>query len=147
MTDHESNRQRGVTVYPLHKSAYEGQGTFDKYVLGVNETTGEVYLIQVPEGVGYTVNHNKPWRFNDYNVLSKFHTVLEVLDLADYSQPRDLADCIRSFGARLESNFSRLAYALTTDKADQPDYNEEVGQIVLEVYKEAVMIAPVPSES
>ena len=121
-----NDRMRGVVVYPLLDSAYEGQHTTDRYVLGINRTTTEVWLIHDPEGVCYPVNHKKPWRFNDYNLESRFFTLLEVLNMADYSKPLDLADVVRTFGSRLEVNF-RVAYsALTNDKPQQSDYNASV---------------------
>lgn len=115
-----SDRERGVTVYPLKSDWYlaekNGASTWDRYVLGINPNTNEIYLIHNPEGVGYAVHHNKPWRFNDNSLYAKWFSVYEVLNMVDWDTPLDLADVIRTSGSRLEANFAIMHYRLTSDK-------------------------------
>lgn len=102
-----STRTRGTLVFPIdpdldqHRSALYGG---DRYAVGINPHTGETFLIH-SEGVIYTVGHNEPWRFNDNNVFEPFFTVIQVRSWREGVEPVDLADWVRSFGARLESNF------------------------------------------
>jgi len=126
-----SDRKRGIMVYPLKKEFREGE---DDYCVGVNPNTKEVFMIHRPEGVTYRVRHNKPWRFNDYNVVSSWHTVIEVLGMADWDNPIDLADMVRSFGARLESNFYLASCVLTNMKSEDKDYNESHAKTIWEYW-------------
>lgn len=122
-----SDRKRGVMVYPLKREFREGE---EDYCVGVNPNTKEVFMIHRPEGVTYRVRHDKPWRFNDYNVVSSWHTVLEVLGMADWDSPIDLADMIRSFGARLESNHYQAHSVLTTTVSHDENYNESAAKTI-----------------
>jgi hypothetical protein len=116
-------RTRGILVYPLAPAAYDVP-TADRYALGVNQFTGETFLIH-SEGVTYRVTHEKPWRFNDYSVVSRWFSVKEVREFP-VLHGVDLADWVRSFGQRLETNFG-LAYGiLTTQEATEEGYNHEV---------------------
>lgn len=110
-----SNRPTGATVIPLDPSGHPDAKN-DRYALGINPYTGETFLIN-SEGVSYLVSHDRPFRFNDLNFLSKFWTLYDLV--ANFplktGDACDLADWIRVFGARLESNH-RLAYEALTSR-------------------------------
>lgn len=135
----EPRELTGVLVYPVTRPS--DQPSFDNYHLGVNPNTGEVYLIFNGEGVTYTVSHNKPWRWSDYNLYSRFYTVIEMIDLADLSKPVDLATQVRRFGSRLDSNLGQAVWALTTDEPYQKDYHAEASKMVLDYFNQKVEAA------
>lgn len=127
-----SERKRGVMVYPV-KREFIDSGTAD-YCVGVNPNTKEIFMIHNPEGVTWRVRHDKPWRFDDDNIISSWYTVMEVLGMADWENPIDLADMIRSFGARLESNFYLASCVLTNMKSEDKDYNESHAKTIWEYW-------------
>ena len=106
------SRQRGVMVYPVIVPKEEN--TLDRYCFGINPNTYECFMIHNPEGVHWYVGYHKPFRFNDHNAKSSFYTLYEILELVDFTAPVDLADMIRTFGARLESNFYMAHSSLTS---------------------------------
>jgi hypothetical protein len=124
-------RTRGTIVYPLAAAAYDVH-TSDRYALGVNPNTGVTYLIHC-EGVAYKVTLNKPWRFSDYSILAKWYGIKEVREMP-VREGVDLADWIRTFGARLESNFMLARTALTKSTSeyvdDYPDVYRLLGEFV-----------------
>ncbi|MFS0885276.1 hypothetical protein [Aeromicrobium sp. 179-A 4D2 NHS] len=130
-----SDRPTGAYVIPLDPTGHP-ESRNDRYALGINPYTGETYLVH-SEGVTYFVSHNKPFRFNSYDYLAKFWTLHDLV--ANFplltGQACDLADWVRVFGGRLESN-QRLAYeALTTKKPrtheDDPKFDPDVAKQII----------------
>lgn len=104
-----NNRPRGVTVYPMPP---EVNGPFgDRYAL-LTRHDGAVRMVH-HEGVAYNVTDDKPWCWTDYDPSQPRFTPDELNALIDPAKAVDLADWVRTFGARLESNF-RLAYHWAT---------------------------------
>lgn len=99
-------RQRGIQVYPM-PTTVGGPPIFGTYALLVREDGG-MRMVHT-EGVAYKVSADKPWRWNDQQPSEEF-TPGELLLIALDVEPVDLADWVRSFGARLESNFNLIAY-------------------------------------
>lgn len=122
-------RKRGVLVYPLKEEFQYGD---DKYAVGINTKTSEVWMIHT-EGVAYSVHHFKPWRFTDYSAIAPWYTVTQVLEMADYDNPVDLADWIREFGSRLESNFFTCFSALTAKAVftSSENFNQSVSEQII----------------
>lgn len=132
-TDINNNRARGVIVYKLHTPELEPYG--DRYAFGYNPNTYAMFLIHDPEGVGYRIAHEKPFRFMDFSFNAQWFTPKELLDMVNWEDSIDLADLIRSFGARLESNFYQMHYALTTLEVRDPDkYHTEYDKQLLTFY-------------
>lgn len=104
-----NTRPRGVMVYPMPKSV---SGPFDRYALLVRDDGTEVRMVHT-EGVAYAVTDEKPWCWTDYDPSQPTFTVAYLLFAATTVEPVDLADWVRTFGARLESNFG-LAYRWAT---------------------------------
>lgn len=96
-------RVRGIAVYPMPQPV---SGPYEPYALLIRED-GEVRMVH-PEGVAYSVTTDKPWRWNDYSPECPTFTAHELITFAFYSPPVDLADWVRVFGARLESNFGQI---------------------------------------
>lgn len=97
------NRVRGIMVCPMPP---EVSGPYDAYAL-LMRADGELRMVH-SEGVAYSVTADKPWRWNDYSDTCPTFTVSELVALAFNPQPVDLADWVRTFGARLESNFGQI---------------------------------------
>jgi hypothetical protein len=125
-------RKRGIKVAPLADAAYPGEirGN-DWYAIGVNQNTGETYLIH-KQGVSYFVGHNKPWRFSDFNLAAPCYTLLQVRRFPT-ENPVDLADWIATFGSRLETNFFLAYDALTCTEPREADYNPDVYRVLNEI--------------
>jgi hypothetical protein len=109
----ESDRSRGVVVYKMPEEI-GGPAVFGVYALMVRHNdTGEIDTSEVrmvhTEGVAYSVTDEKPWCWTDYDDTQKTWTPQELITAADGDKACDLADWVRTFGARLESNF-RLCY-------------------------------------
>jgi len=83
-------------------------GPYESYALFVRPD-GEMLMVQGPEGVGYRVRTDKPWKWNDYNESCPSYGPEELLE-ARTDKEVDLADWIRVFGARLESNFAQIVH-------------------------------------
>lgn len=98
-----NDRIRGIAVYPMPEQV---TGPYEAYALIVRED-GEVKMVHT-EGVAYGVSAEKPWRWNDYREDCPTFTAHELINFAFYSPPVDLADWVRTFGARLESNFGQI---------------------------------------
>jgi hypothetical protein len=119
MYDNE-DRPHGVTVYPMtHNDAINGPVIAGRYALMVRRgpdgkiDPSEVRMVH-SEGVQYRVTDEKPWVWSDYappGTVESF-TPDELIQCIDSSC--DLADWIRTFGSRLESNFW-LAYRWATE--------------------------------
>lgn len=121
-----SDRTRGTLVFPIDiesKDSTVTMGNGDTYALGINPHTGETFMIH-GEGVSYVVTHAQPFRFNDFNLSSPWHSVLTVRGWREGVEPVDLADWVRSFGSRLESNF-HTAHRLLNATTPQKDADEE----------------------
>lgn len=131
------SRQHGVMVYPVNVP--ENENTLDRYCFGINPNTYECFMIHNPEGVHWYIGHYKPFRFNDHNARNRFYTLYEILELVDFDKPIDLADMIRTFGARLESNFYMAHNSLTRliepldPKADKHD--KVTAKFIIELFK------------
>lgn len=91
-------------------------GPYESYALFVRPD-GQMLMVQGPEGVGYPVRTDKPWTWNDYNEECPSYGPDELLALAEGGKEVDLADWIRVFGARLESNFAQIAHWMTKENA------------------------------
>lgn len=98
-----STRTRGVVVRPM---PLEVTGPVDHYALIVRED-GACRMVH-SEGVAYEVTDDKPWRWNDFSDTCPTFTPAELITLAFTAPAVDLADWVRTFGARLESNFSLI---------------------------------------
>lgn len=119
-----SERPTGATVIPIDPSAHP-ESRNSRYALGVNPHTGETYLIHT-EGVSYYVSHDHPYRFNDYDFMSKFWTLYDVIANMplQFDEACDLADWVRKFGDRLESNH-RITYDLLTREEPYKDGTDD----------------------
>ena len=131
------SRQRGVMVYPVNVPKEEN--TLDRYCFGINPNTYECFMIHNPEGVHWYVGHHKPFRFHDHNAKSRFYTLYEILELVDFTAPVDLADMIRTFGSRLESNFY-VAHSALIDiepfRAQESDKHDKVtAKFIIDFFK------------
>jgi hypothetical protein len=99
----ENSRPRGTVAYKMPE---EVTGPFDSYALLVRDTAEGVQCRMVhTEGVAYLVTDEKPWVWNDYDKSVRPWTVPELLACITDDNEVDLADWVRTFGARLESNF------------------------------------------
>ena len=104
-----SQRQRGVTGQVMPASV---TGPVDSYALFVRPD-GRMLMVH-REGVGYEVSDEKPWRFNDFDPSAPTFTPEDLLEVSLHSGVVvDLADWVRTFGARLESNFAQCHAWLT----------------------------------
>lgn len=61
------------------------------------------------EGVAYRVDTERPWQWTDYAECEKFSPA-QLVQMAAHIEPVDLADWVRTFGSRLESNFHLISY-------------------------------------
>lgn len=82
-------------------------GPWDRYALFVRPD-GEMRMVH-SEGVSYVVREDKPWKWNDYSEDCPSYSVEELLLVREGCREVDLADWIRTFGARLETNFQLTA--------------------------------------
>ena len=109
----ENSRPRGVIVYPVPESI-GGPAIYGRYALMVRPgpdgqpDLSEVRMVHT-EGVCYKVTAEKPWRWTDYAECDLFSPEELWFNVERPGEGVDLADWIRTFGARLESNFN-LAY-------------------------------------
>jgi hypothetical protein len=104
MSAASDSRQRGVTLVPMPE-AVNGPAA-DEYALLVRPD-GAMRMVHY-EGVAYEVTDEKPWRWNDYAPCDVFSPE-ELRSLVEGIGERvDLADWVRVFGARLESNFWQI---------------------------------------
>lgn len=101
-----SNRTPGILVHPVP----EASGPFENYALLIRPD-GAVRMVHT-EGVAYAVTEDSPWQWNDYSgsCPSWQRTELVALALCARTVPVDLADWVRTFGARLESNFAQIVH-------------------------------------
>lgn len=99
------SRERGIMVYPMPDKV-NGQG-FDRYAL-LLRADGAARMVHT-EGVAYRVDADTPWRWTDYAPCEEF-SIVQLINFAFDVPPVDLADWIRTFGARLEGNFHQIAY-------------------------------------
>ena len=96
-------RARGINVFPMPENVC---GPLDSYALLIR-SDGQMRMVHT-EGVAYEVSNEKPWQWDDYSEdAEKFSpNTLEIF--ARNSEPVDLADWVRSFGMRLDHNFSLI---------------------------------------
>lgn len=97
-----NDRPRGTFVFPLPAAS----GPLDSYALCI-AANGASMMVH-SEGVGYPVTDEKPWTWNDYQVGCESFTPAALAALALNAPAVDLADWVREFGARLESNFHQI---------------------------------------
>lgn len=96
-------RARGVTGYRMPPEVNGPMG--DRYLLLVRKD-GEMRMVH-SEGVAYVVSDEKPWTWTDYADVEKFAPE-DLTRMRPFCEPVDLADWVRVFGARLESNFHQI---------------------------------------
>lgn len=100
-------RQRGIMVYPM-PTEVAGSAIYGRFALLVR-SDGEARMVH-PEGVTYVVSLEKPWTVRSTSPRSREPvTLLHLMRIALATQPVDLADWVRVFGSRLESNFYRIS--------------------------------------
>lgn len=102
------DRPRGIRVFPMPRRVC---GPFDTYALLVRKD-GAVMMVH-SEGVGYPVRDDKPWRWNDFDDKAEVFGPGALLVLAGrvpVGDSVDLADWVRTFGARLENNFHQIRH-------------------------------------
>jgi len=110
-----TNRPRGVMVYPMPD---EIGGPSDRYALLMR---GDEARMVHTEGVAYLVNADNAWTWTDYNPAVKKWTLHELIVVCTTIEPVDLADWVRTFGARLESNFHMVHHWAISQDADHCD--------------------------
>ena len=98
-----SERTREVTGWVMPDEV-TGDG-WGNYLLVVRKD-GEMRMIHT-EGVAYSVTEDKPWTWTDYAPCKEW-TKEELLSLTTRCEEANLADWVRSFGSRLESNFYQI---------------------------------------
>lgn len=113
---HESdNRPHGTLVYRMPAevnghSSYPYALAIRKSEVGLFDEQGnsrpytEVRMVNT-EGVSYLVTPEKDWCWTDYIPSEKHWTITELLEECNGDSLVDLADWVRTFGSRLESNF------------------------------------------
>ena len=101
-----STRQRGILVFPMPEEI-SGPRIFGQFAL-VMRKDGEMRMVHT-EGVAYSVSAERPWSWRDQGLpdIPTF-TPAELIHMALQAEPVDLADWVRVFGARLESNFGQV---------------------------------------
>lgn len=109
----KAERPRGVQVYPVPEEI-GGPSIYGVYALLIR-ADGATRMVHT-EGVAYLVTDDKPWTWSDYVTDLKAWSPSELISavMTKQIQPVDLADWVRAFGDRLESNFYQ-AYRWTTD--------------------------------
>lgn len=108
------NRPRGTLVYPMPPEVNGPLG--DHYALVLRDTSEGLQARMVhTEGVAYLVTADKPWCWTDYDPSQPTFTMDELINLIDVSKETDLADWVRTFGARLETNFA-MVYAWANEE-------------------------------
>lgn len=105
----DTDRPRGVKVYPLPDEA-NGPRVFGNYALLVRPDDPTTVRVVHTEGVAYKVTDEKPWRWSDHNADLRAWRPIDLVSITvgQNVQPVDLADWVRSFGPRLESNFHQV---------------------------------------
>jgi hypothetical protein len=104
MSAASDNRQRGISLVPMPEAVNGPMG--DEYALLVR-SDGAMRMVHY-EGVAYEVTDEKPWRWNDYAPCDVFSPEELMRVVAGIEERVDLADWVRVFGARLESNFWQI---------------------------------------
>lgn len=105
-------RKQGVVGYIMTDEQITGP--FDSYALFVREDG--LTLMVHSEGVAYEVRDDKPWKWSDYrdNIPSYGPQELHLIAMREQATLVDLAEWVRTFGARLENNF-HLIYSRMTE--------------------------------
>lgn len=108
-------RKQGVVGYIMTDEQITGP--YDSYALFVREDG--LTLMVHSEGVAYRVTDEKPWQWNDYrnDVRSYGPGELHTIAMREQATLVDLAEWVRTFGARLESNFHQIHSLMTEVKA------------------------------
>lgn len=104
-------RTQGVVGYIMTDERITGPT--DSYALFVREDG--LTLMVHSEGVAYRVTDEKPWRWNDYSegCPSYGPKELHLIAMREQATLVDLAEWVRTFGARLESNFHQIHSLMT----------------------------------
>lgn len=100
-------RPRGVIGYRMPE---EVCGPIDRYALFFRRSAEhgvEIRMVHY-EGVAYSVTREKPWKWTDFAPDAPSWNMAELMALASDTEAVDLADWVRTFGARLESNFAQI---------------------------------------
>lgn len=100
--ERKTNRPRGVLVYPMPEEI-GGPPVYGVYALLIR-ADGQTRMVHT-EGVAYLVTDEKPWQWSDYIADLEAWSPSALIAAAKDTKPVDLADWIRAFGDRLESNF------------------------------------------
>ena len=111
-------RNRGVVGYLMTDPEITGPENEGSYALFVRED-GLMLMVHT-EGVAYRVTDQKHWTWNDRgwgDPRSYAPDELLLQALREQAPLVDLAEHIRTFGARLESNFHQIHSLLTEVKA------------------------------
>lgn len=98
-------RTRGIIGQVMPDEVNGGPNMADRYLLLVRPD-GEARMVHT-EGVAYLVTEDKPWCWTDFSDAAKKWSLEELLAL-EGCEERDLAGWVRTFGARLESNFAQI---------------------------------------
>lgn len=106
-------RNRGMVGHVMTDEQITGP--LDSYALFVRPSDGLMLMVH-SEGVAYRVTDEKPWKWNDYSANCPSYAPADFAVLLEgETQEVDLADWVRTFGARLESNFHQIYHALNQD--------------------------------
>jgi hypothetical protein len=109
----ESARPRGVVAWIMPESVTGP----DQYALVIRDKSEGLEARMVhTEGVAYLVTSEKPWTWNDYDPNCPKFSIDDLVKIASSAKGIDLADWVRSFGHRLESNFFQV-YAWANEES------------------------------
>ena len=100
-----SERTREITGWAM-PTEVNGEG-WDRYMLVIRED-GQMRMIHY-EGVAYLVSEDRPWRWTDYAPVEAWSPE-QLLAVTPWCREVNLADWVRCFGSRLESNFSQIVW-------------------------------------
>ena len=107
-------REHGVVGYIMTDPKITGPGNEGSYALFVRED-GLTLMVHT-EGVAYRVTDEKVWTWNDRgwdNPQPYGPKELYLIALREQAPLVDLAEHVRTFGARLESNFHQIHRVMT----------------------------------
>lgn len=103
-----NTRVRGIIGYKMLEEV-GGPPIFGRYALLIRPSDGEMRMVHY-EGVAYKVTDDKLWCWTDYDDTQKHWSPAELTELCSDDNKVDLADWVRVFGSRLESNFAQISW-------------------------------------